>query len=235
MIKTYTISNMLKARHEPLDPADLIHLLDDSNKIFTSALGQIVAHKGANVDYIPHYVYVRQRLEKYGTVHVYDGPWDQIIAEMSATELTEMINMNREVLVKVRAGEDAHGKPMVEAEERIGKVLALHHCLVNASLMCTTCQGPVTGMILEDHQRTVECKEAEILNGLDKGTLTRIDKDDEQELAKTRKIDFEFHPIGYGIFVPKWVSGAIQAYHSQNGSYAGLTLHEYLDKMSDKS
>lgn len=234
MGKTYTLSSMLKTQHESLDQADLAAQLDDSITIFTNALGKLVANAGSATEYIPYYSHVVERLHRYGSVHIYDGPWDKVISEQSNEQLTKLLEMNRAAVAKVRVGEDISNMPVVIAEERANNAVTLSHSYVDNSLMCPTCGDAVMGMILEDHLQTPGCKQAEMSRKLEKEQLVQVSEDDVMELAKTRKIDLFFHPTSYGVYVHKWVDGAIRSYNATNGGYAGLQLHEYLDKMSNK-
>lgn len=224
------------------DTSSLQRLLQDTEAYFLKLKNALISARSGGLEVMPYCPFLVERLDSNALCNIYVGPFDQHISELSITALDAMLNHNNSISALFASGLDKksidqiHGKHIYVAKEK-GE---LEGFLSKYSLVtpqhCSKCDINLVEVDLQDHMKTVSCRESELTNDIQKKNLAQLDMDYETQLIRTEGIPYEYHPSGFLIYVPDWVSQAIKAYDSmkQRGGFQDMTLTEYLNNMAEK-
>lgn len=231
--RSYILQHANGMVDDPIEHTDMVALVDETLKFYITALG-CVESGGAEND-IPYFMFATSRLAKHGKIPIFTGPFEPTIAKLSLVELHQLIESTRNVQAVVASKEDPDNVRFwyLGSNNHGGTSFMLHQCTIHWAITCDVCGVNVTTLTLDDHKLTVDCRNVKLESELaDKGLCLIEDLADEIALSKTRNIPIEYHPSGFNMYVPGWVEGAISAYKKHNRGFAGMSLHEYLDKMA---
>lgn len=96
---------------------------------------------------------------------------------------------------------------------------------------CAVCHAAVPTDEVQPHQKTYQCQIQAGKNQLT-GDMVKIQRNGELAtfIRKSSNIPSIMIPEMFGVYVPKWVSDAIDTYH-KGGAYSDLSIEEYLMKL----
>ena len=216
-----------KSELKTMRRTELLDLLNTAIEHYTNDLGIIKAAKITG-GFMPHYAFIRDRLKKFNTATIWDGPVHEAIEALSNEELLALIQLDQNTLELVEGGTPPDDTPATYVEIRDSGVV-VHYVTINTALVCKECGETITNETERDHVRSVACMERKQDNEMEARGFSLIDSDYEAELAKTQNVPIEYRPSGFYIWAPAWVEAAISAF--KRGGFAGMELHEYLDRM----
>lgn len=94
------------------------------------------------------------------------------------------------------------------------------------------CGSAIERNMLSIHTRTWDCAIASTTNAAKDAGFTRIeDPKTAYAVIKALNVETRLVPERLSVYVPTWVTAAIDSYHKSDG-FGGMTLTEYIDKMA---
>ena len=226
---------------ELYDGPSLQELIRDTDIYLNKLRDAVRLSKLDNTAIMPYCPYLKERLDKYTMCHVYGGPYDSYISDISLLSLNELILHNNDIATTFSNGIDvnsidiAHGKHIYIAKDK-GEIDGfLSKYTFMRPNVCHKCSCSIVEDDVEEHSKSTTCHNKELDNILKARNLVQISNDDEDQIIRTKNILYEYHPSEYLIFIPKWVEQAIKMYDSMRsrGGFQDIPLSKYLDQMAE--
>lgn len=211
-------------------------------EIYLNKLKDILLAARIDATTMPFCPYLKARLDKDASCTIYNGPFDHYISTLSLDAIDELLTHNNTIAAVLVDGIDTksidavHGKHiyigMATRTDVVGVLMKYTLIRPNA---CIKCNELINNTTIEDHQKSIGCHDTELENTIKANQFEQIQEDDESQIIRTKNIPYKYYPIGFNIFVPKWVTQAIQMYVSMRsrGGFQDIQLSEYLDKMAE--
>ena len=219
------------------------HILSETLKTTDAMLDKmktaIICARADNTLTMPYCVYVMERLEMGSICAIPSGPFDSHMSDLSLESIDKIIKANADVATSVIGGlnkdviDYIHGKTLYVGVLGTGFNGSLtKHTIVRPDV-CVKCDQNVIDGPMEDHVRGLQCLEQVRENMIAEKKLIQVNSDVEIELIRAGVIPFQYHPIGFGMYIEPWVDQAIRVYDTQKsrGAFAEMPLSEYLKHM----
>lgn len=217
---------------ETQDKSVIVGWLTESNTTFTYMLGKIDVEKIKPDAYIIHVPWGAERVKKFGKMSFYPGPNDATAVADTIMQIKQMMDVNAGLIALLES--EGTIKDYIAfrcAEEDDKTTFSISKLMVDDPPVCNICSDVVVYDDLADHQVGSSCLSQTTRNQAEANGLVLIEAEFEADLTKTTSVPYQMVPSSYDMWVPRWVESAITAYNKNKG-FAGLTLTEYLDKLS---
>ncbi len=211
----------------------------ETDTVMSNLKTALIAARADNTLMMPYCMYMAERLENSTICSIPAGPFDAHMSDLSLESIEKVIVANNYIASNIIGGlnqeviEFLHGKHLYIATAGAGPSGSITKHMMVKPDVCPKCLMNVTDGPMEDHMKSLMCMDQIRENMIAEKKLVQVNSDVETELIRAGVIPFEYHPIGFGMYIEPWVDTAIRSYESQKsrGAFTDMPLSEYLKHM----